>query len=1091
MGARFFPNDFLVISHLLNREAVFLSTPENAFEEVVQTREETGRRNALFTALYEAIRPLRKPEEIVSVAARLLGEHFKADRCSYADVNAEGTDATVLPDWTRGVPSIAGVHPLVSYGPEMAGELRAGRTVVLEDAERSPLTGPATAHASYMAILTRSALNVPLLKDGKLEAVFSLNCRVARYWTPGEVALAEQMAEQIRSILEAARATMALSESEGRFRRVIEQTSDGVFMAEGGGTVTYVNDAGCQLVGASREQILGMRMHDFISAGQQQELSACFERQQAGQSERRLWQVLRADGSYFTAELRFQIYSDGRSIAFMRDVAEQVKSEEQAKVILESISDAFFAVDRSWRFTYLNSQAELLLSPAPGSLLGKNMWEMFPGLIGSVFEKIYRRSADERIALSITSFYPDHGRWYEVHCYPAAAGLSIYFRDVTARKQAEEAQRHLSEQWRLALDAAQLGTWHLDPATHELTVDDRIKAIFGVEGKRLDYPTAFSIVHPEDQARVAAAIREATNPEDPRLYSDEHRIVHPDGTVRWIFSCGRANFAGEGSERHLVSLDGVASDITDRKLGEKALRDGEQRLREAHDLLEGITEGTQELIASLDANFCYTAANKAYRSEFKRLFGSEAKVGVSMIEALAHLPEDQKNAVALWGRALAGENVIATAEFGDRDRERRVFDLRFYPLRDARGAIVGAGEIASDVTERTRMVSKMEEQAAALREADRRKDEFLAMLAHELRNPLASVSTAVTLLEEESAETPNRNWAIDVIRRQSAQLARLVDDLLDVSRITRGRIELRKQLLDAATVLDHASQVTVPLIAQRGHTLRSSFPHGVLWLEADSTRLEQIVVNLLTNAAKYTEPGGQLWLEGRREGNARTGEIVLTVRDSGIGIAPEKIGQMFELFVQGERSAARSEGGLGIGLTVVRGLCELHGGSISAESAGEGAGSTFTVRLPAAAGPAKTAVVETGHRAPSGEGTGLRVLIVEDNVDTAVGLGRLLHRRGYGTELVHDGPAAVKAACTYMPDVVLLDIGLPGMDGYEVAARLRLSECCQPLIIAISGYGQDEDRLRSHRAGFDYHLVKPVDFEELQRLISENVQNRY
>jgi CheY-like chemotaxis protein len=374
---------------------------------------------------------------------------------------------------------------------------------------------------------------------------------------------------------------------------------------------------------------------------------------------------------------------------------------------------------------------------------------------------------------------------------------------------------------------------------------------------------------------------------------------------------------------------------------------------------------------------------------------------------------------------------------------------------------------------------ELETQAAALREASRRKDEFLAMLAHELRNPLASISSAVGLLKE-TRDPESTGWGVDVIDRQGRQLSRLVDDLLDVSRITRGKIELRRELLDAALCLGNACDAARPWIAERGHTLQANFPHGSLWLEADPTRLEQIVVNLLCNAAKYTPRGGRIWISGQHT----EGSIVIAVRDSGIGIPGDKIAEMFELFVQGERSAARSEGGLGIGLTVVRALCQLHGGSVSAYSDGPGAGTTFTVRLPAASNTASCGRLdpETGI-APSGDG--MRVLIVDDNVDTAEGMARLLMRRDYQVRLAHDGPAAIQMAREFSAAAILLDIGLPGMDGYEVARRLRADpECGCAAIFAISGYGQEIDRRRSSDAGFDHHLVKPVSIEKVLGLLA-------
>jgi signal transduction histidine kinase len=374
-------------------------------------------------------------------------------------------------------------------------------------------------------------------------------------------------------------------------------------------------------------------------------------------------------------------------------------------------------------------------------------------------------------------------------------------------------------------------------------------------------------------------------------------------------------------------------------------------------------------------------------------------------------------------------------------------------------------------------LAEREEQARSLREADRHKDEFLAMLAHELRNPLAAVNNAVTVLKLSSDEE-SRNWASDVVERQVRHLARLIDDLLDISRITSGKVRLRKEFIDAGTVLDQAVESARPLIDQRRHTLTVSIERGELPLHVDATRVGQIVLNLLTNAAKYTGDGGAIRLTARREGQ----RVAVSVRDNGMGIPPEKLPEMFRLFAQGDRSLARSEGGLGIGLTVVQKLAEMHGGTIEARSDGSGRGSEFVLRLPLARKP-RVAQPEV-QRGEFAVGKGSRILVVDDNVDTALGMVRLLKMLGNEVIAVHSGPAAVEAARTFRPDFVLLDIGLPGMDGYQVASALRGDEAFkEAVIIAVSGYGQEEDRRRAQAAGFDHHMVKPVDFDSLVALL--------
>jgi signal transduction histidine kinase/ActR/RegA family two-component response regulator len=336
--------------------------------------------------------------------------------------------------------------------------------------------------------------------------------------------------------------------------------------------------------------------------------------------------------------------------------------------------------------------------------------------------------------------------------------------------------------------------------------------------------------------------------------------------------------------------------------------------------------------------------------------------------------------------------------------------------------------------------------------ADRRKDEFLAMLAHELRNPLAAVANAASLLINSSAGE-DHEWAKSVIARQSSQLAHLIDDLLDVSRITAGKIRLRKEVIDVATVLDRARDSARPLVSARKHNLICNYSAGALWLDADPTRLEQVVLNLLTNAAKYTPAGGRIELSARPSG----GEILIAVRDNGIGIAPEHIPEMFRLFAQGERIEAQSGG--------------INGGSV------------FTVCLPAAA---KAAAVRGNGSLAIPKAALRRVLIVDDNVDTAHGLARLLARAGHEVVVAHNGSQALERARELSPHAVVLDIGLPGMDGFEVVQRLRKEACCsESVIIAVTGYGKPEDRERALDAGFDYHMVKPVAIEQLKALLQK------
>ncbi len=401
------------------------------------------------------------------------------------------------------------------------------------------------------------------------------------------------------------------------------------------------------------------------------------------------------------------------------------------------------------------------------------------------------------------------------------------------------------------------------------------------------------------------------------------------------------------------------------------------------------------------------------------------------------------------------------------------------PLRDEHGEIRGAVLAFHDVTERRQLEQELRLRAEKLALADRRKDEFLAVLGHELRNPLAPIRTAVQLLGLPEAPEPDRQWARQVIARQVGQLTRLVDDLLDVSRISQGKVQLRRGPVELAEVVGRAVETSRPLLEARKHRLTKLLPAEPVWVEADQARLTQVIANLLNNAAKYTAEGGHVWLTAERRG----AEAVIRVRDDGIGMAPEVLPHVFDLFAQADEAVDRAEGGLGIGLTLVKRLVELHGGTVEANSAGPGSGSEFVVRLPAGQPPPPTPAETAPGQAAAPPGR--RILVVDDNQDTAQTLALLLQLQGHETRAAYDGAAALETARGFRPDVVLLDLGLPRMDGYEVARRLRSQPGAAPLfLVALTGWGQAEDRRRTREAGFDCHLVKPVDAAELQNLLA-------
>ena len=500
--------------------------------------------------------------------------------------------------------------------------------------------------------------------------------------------------------------------------------------------------------------------------------------------------------------------------------------------------------------------------------------------------------------------------------------------------------------------------------------------------------------------------------------------------------------------------------------------------------------------------------------DFRTLF-ELSPVAVYAIDATGVVKQFNRHAAQLWGRTpklgdtdevfcgahrlylpdgtfLAHRDCpMATVVHGDiaevRDTEvvierpdgsRISVIVNIKPLKNENGEIVGAINCFYDITERKRLELKAQKQAEALVDLHSRKDEFLAMLSHELRAPLAPIFSAIQLLQRRQPDEAQQARLYGIIENQSRQLKHLVDDLMDVSRVTHGKVSLQLRQTSLAAIVERAIDTASPLIEVKRHGLEVAVATEPMNLHADPRRLEQVVVNLLANAAKYTQDGGRISLRAYPQGE----QAVLRVTDSGVGIAAASLPHIFDLFAQAEPSIARTQGGLGIGLYLVKRLVELHAGGVSVTSE-LGHGSEFTVRLPLSTGIRPMGVCvgfeprrEAGHR----------VLVVDDNVDAAQVLGALFEASGFQVQFAYDGAAALKMAIDFSPHIVLLDIGLPGLDGYAVARAIRANLAMeQPTIVAITGYSQDADRYQSKQAGFDYHLVKPVDFDQLMTLVGE------
>ena len=533
----------------------------------------------------------------------------------------------------------------------------------------------------------------------------------------------------------------------------------------------------------------------------------------------------------------------------------------------------------------------------------------------------------------------------------------------------------------------------------------------------------------------------------------------------------------------------VCTETTQQVLSEQRLRSDEARWRALFEQAPSF----MCVLTGPDHRFQY--ANPRYHE----LIGQRDIMGRAVVDALPEVVD--QGFVALLDRVYAtGETYSATAapvmlprSLRGGQLEQRYVDFVYQPIRDVSGAVTGILVEGSDVTDRVLTSTALADSEArfralaeTLRESDRRKDEFLAILAHELRNPLAPVRNAARVLRAQTADATVREWATTVIDRQIQAMSGLLDDLLDVSRITRGQITLNKQRILLSAVADASLEVSRPLIEARKHTLSISLPIEPIELDVDPLRLSQVLSNLLTNAAKYMDVGGRIEVRARVEGK----EVCIAVRDHGIGLEPESLTAIFEMFSQVKTALDRSEGGLGIGLALVRGLVALHGGRIEASSEGLGRGSEFRVWLPMPSDP-KAGGHASGPPASQTATTPRRVLVVDDNRDAAESLGFLLEHSGHAVRVAHDGAEALLAAREFRPEIAFLDIGLPKLDGYELAQAIRRETWGEGIVLfALTGWGHETDRQRARVAGFNSHLTKPIDPDSIDALLADKLNPR-
>ena len=600
----------------------------------------------------------------------------------------------------------------------------------------------------------------------------------------------------------------------------------------------------------------------------------------------------------------------------------------------------------------------------------------------------------------------------------------------------------------------------LDPHGRVVTWNTGAENITGHAAEDVLGHSVSLLYTPEAIAREWPMEELATAASEGRV-EDEGWRVRKDGSRFWANAIVTAIRDEDG---RLTGYSKILRDLTERRRHEEEIRASEERFRL---LVEAVQDYA---IFMLDPEGRVASWNpgaeriKGYRAS--EIVGQHFSRFYPADRIASGWPQHELDVAKKTGR------------FEDEGWRIRKDGSRFWAnvvitaVHDATGELRGFAKVTRDLTEKQRV--------EALEAEGKQINEFLAMLGHELRNPLAPIRNAVAVMGAKGTPDPTTAWARELIERQVGHLSRLVDDLLDVGRITSGKITLQRAQVDLADVVQRAVEAARPLHDQRRQTLEVDLGTEPQAVEGDATRLVQVVLNLLGNAAKYTPEGGHVWVRLRRQGN----QAVLSVRDDGMGMTADLVPKVFDIFVQGGRSLDRSEGGLGIGLTLVRRLLDLHGGTITAVSSGPGHGSEFVVRLPLAKGPVAEASGPSPAKAEKVRARRLRVLVVDDNADATESMALLLGLWGHDVTTAKDGAAAVAAARREHPQVVLLDIGLPGMDGYEVARRIRAdAETKRAVLIAMTGYGQAEDRQRAHAAGFALHLVKPVEPDALRRAL--------
>ena len=884
-----------------------------------------------------------------------------------------------------------------------------------------------------------------------------------------------------------------------RFRQLADALSELVWIANAAGTLEYVNRRWIEVTGRAAGP--SVALDDAVDPGDR---AAALVAWQAAQRDGRPWtfcvRLRRRDGGGARVDFRVEPERDGEG-RLVGWLGIGTVADEATAALRDAHERLRAAVCAAGIGTFRwNVRSDELQSDAPlARLLGlppEHVPRTRAGFVALLHpddrERVAKRcrcgAEGGDFALELRVVWPDGSmRWLAVrgHSFPDDDGgwVAGACFDITAAKRAEAELRRahdaLAETRRrlgVAAQVAGVGTFSWDVVHNVNEWSPELEALYGVEPGTFGgtYAAWAERVHPDDRARAESAAAESLR---TGVLDAEWRALLPDGSTRWLQARGIVLRDGEGRPLQLV---GANFDVSDRKRFEDERERLLAGLHTQRAQLEILYRQTPLPITVIEGDeLRYTLVNPSYRA----LVGCDP-TGRPLLEAFPQLAGSRMyqliRQVYDTGEPAAVTDEPMPLPRPDGSVEERWFTVTWSALRDADGRVRGVVSVGYDVTAQVQARHALEEAREAAEDANRAKDEFLALLGHELRNPLAPIATALQLIKLRGNDPFAREHL--VIERQVRHVTRLVEDLLDVSRVTRGKVTLTRRPMELGVVVREAVEIATPILEKHRQIFICDVPERGLPVDVDAVRIAQVLSNLLTNAAKYSPAGSRVTLRAHREGD----EVVVAVEDTGHGIEPELLPTIFEPFVQARQSLARSQGGLGLGLTVVRNLVRQHGGRVSVESAGLGQGSTFTVRLPRShRPPVDEATAERALREPARH---TRVLVVDDNEDAGQLLADLLQVLGYEARTAVDAPSALAAARDFTPDVALLDIGLPVMNGYELAEKLRAEGQRIPLV-ALTGYGQESDRQRSSAAGFAAHLVKPIDVDRLAAVLAELSRN--